>query len=87
MTNIYCTTETNSDIIFTSDEMIVESFTAQGPAGPKGDKGDQGDVGPGVAIGGDIGQVLVKNSEIDYDTKWIDLDLVNITGTLDGGTF
>lgn len=51
----------------------------EGPRGPKGDTGEtgprglqgqQGPAGPGVASGGLTGQVLVKNSTVDYDTTW-----------------
>lgn len=45
----------------------------QGPVGPSGDTGPQGakgDPGIGIADGGLAGQVLVKASETDYDTKW-----------------
>ena len=38
--------------------------------GPKGDKGDKGDTGKGVANGGTVGQLLVKNSDTDGDTSW-----------------
>ena len=44
-----------------------------GPQGPKGDTGPQGpkgDAGVGVPAGGTTGQVLTKNSDTDYDTKW-----------------
>lgn len=38
--------------------------------GPKGDKGDPGE---GIASGGKEGQILKKNSDADYDTRWEDL--------------
>ena len=44
-----------------------------GPQGPKGDTGDTGPTGPagpGVPNGGSTGQMLVKNSGTDQDTKW-----------------
>ena len=47
----------------------------QGPAGPAGKDGANGQNGaPGVGVpsGGDSGQILAKNSNTDYDTKWID---------------
>lgn len=43
-----------------------------GATGATGAKGDKGDTGVGVAPGGTIGQVLAKNSNIDYDTEWVD---------------
>ena len=39
-----------------------------GPKGEQGDKGDNGDPGKGIPEGGYTGQVLVKNSNSDYDT-------------------
>jgi len=45
----------------------------QGPPGPKGDDGDPGEPGPpgpGVPSGGGAGQVLVKNSDDDFDGAW-----------------
>lgn len=47
----------------------------QGPAGPAGKDGANGvDGAPGVGVpsGGNSGQILAKNSNTDYDTKWID---------------
>lgn len=42
----------------------------KGEQGDKGDKGDKGDPGKGIPEGGYTGQVLVKNSNSDYDTIW-----------------
>lgn len=49
-------------------------------------KGLQGEPGVGVPTGGTIGQVLSKNSDDDYDTSWIDvqlggLNIVELIGT------
>ena len=53
----------------------------QGPKGIQGEKGDKGDTGPqgpqgipgvGIPTGGTAGQILSKNSDADYDTRWID---------------
>lgn len=38
--------------------------------GPMGTQGPKGDTGWGVPEGGTVGQVLVKNSNTDYDTAW-----------------
>jgi len=43
---------------------------ATGSQGPQGATGAQGAPGPGVAAGGAVGQVLLKNSATDYDTIW-----------------
>jgi len=58
---------------------------AAGPQGPKGEqgvagapgmKGEQGFPGPGLVRGGLKGQVLVKASNDDFDTQWIN----NVSG-------
>lgn len=43
-----------------------------GATGSTGATGAQGDAGPGVASGGTTGQKLVKASNDDYDTEWVD---------------
>ena len=43
-----------------------------GPQGPQGATGPQGPQGVGVPTGGTTGQMLVKNSGTNYDTKWVD---------------
>ena len=53
-----------------------------GPAGPAGERGPQGaqgprgatgPAGPGIADGGAPGQILVKKTSSNFDTKWIDM--------------
>lgn len=47
---------------------------AIGPAGPTGAKGDTGAIGPdgvGIATGGATGQFLVKSTNKDFDTQWV----------------
>ena len=44
-----------------------------GPAGKQGPQGDTGPAGPGIADGGAPGQILVKKSYSNFDTKWIDM--------------
>ena len=51
----------------------------QGIQGPTGATGATGPAGPGVAAGGTAGQALVKTSETDYATQWV--DVVTPTGT------
>jgi hypothetical protein len=46
-------------------EAAVFDFTI-----PRGDTGATGPVGPGVAAGGTAGQVLIKQSSVDYATAW-----------------
>jgi Collagen triple helix repeat (20 copies) len=42
-----------------------------GPQGPQGIQGPQGNLGSGVSAGGTTGQQLVKKSDTDYDTQWV----------------
>ncbi len=44
----------------------------QGVQGNQGPTGPPGPAGQGVPTGGTTGQVLVKNSDTDYDTSWAD---------------
>lgn len=37
-------------------------------------KGEKGDTGEGLAEGGALGQVLVKSSDTNFDTSWVDSD-------------
>lgn len=39
--------------------------------GPAGAKGETGATGAGVPVGGTTNQILVKNSNNDYDTVWV----------------
>lgn len=56
----------------------IDGVGPKGESGPQGIPGVKGDAGQGVPIGGLQGQVLSKNSALDYDTKWISPD-VSIT--------
>ncbi len=42
-----------------------------GKQGPQGPTGATGATGPGVAAGGNTGQVLAKSSSTDYATTWV----------------
>jgi hypothetical protein len=44
---------------------------AQGPQGPAGADGATGATGQGIATGGTTNQILAKNSNTNYDTKWV----------------
>ena len=50
----------------------------QGAQGPRGATGATGTTGAGVVTGGTTGQYLVKLSNTNYDTTWIDLPTVSI---------
>ena len=83
---------TNASVTNSGDETnVVLNFTIprgktgpQGPQGADGKTGPQGPAGPGVAAGGTTGQVLVKKSNTNYDTEWINpLPYVPIGGIIE----
>lgn len=43
----------------------------QGQQGPQGIQGAQGATGPGLATGGTTGQILVKSSNTNFATQWV----------------
>ncbi|MBQ8603911.1 MAG: hypothetical protein IJ410_03585 [Oscillospiraceae bacterium] len=45
----------------------------KGEPGKNGADGKNGKDGVGVPTGGTAGQVLVKKSDDDYDTEWVDI--------------
>lgn len=49
-----------------------------GPAGTDGTDGADGADGVGVPVGGTEGQVLIKDSSVDYDTSWSTPDTVTV---------
>lgn len=63
---------------------VKTTKTVVGPQGLRGPQGPSGTHGTGVASGGTTGQVLVKNSNNDYDTSWQAV-AGGLTGNLDGG--
>ena len=58
----------------------------QGPQGPMGPQGPQGPIGPvglGFPTGGNIRDVLMKFSDIDYDTTWTSVfDMIYPIGSI-----
>ena len=55
-----------------------------GETGPQGPQGPKGDTGEGIPNGGTYGQVLVKNSDTDYDVSWSSLSntIIELPATL-----
>jgi hypothetical protein len=62
----YITQDDGHLYIWTDDSFWLDAGEVRGP------------VGPGVAEGGDEGDILIKLSSTDYDTAW--------TNTIDGGS-
>lgn len=56
-----------------------------GPTGPAGPTGPTGPTGAGVISGGTTDQLLAKNSNTDYDTKWVNAPAAT-NGLPTGGT-
>ena len=54
-----------------------------GPTGPQGPKGDNGSDGIGIPSGGDIRDVMIKSSDVDYDVTWASVfDMVYPIGSI-----
>lgn len=55
-----------------------------GETGPQGPQGPKGDTGEGIPNGGTSGQVLIKNSNTDYDVSWSSLSntIIELPATL-----
>lgn len=55
-----------------------------GETGPQGPQGPKGDTGEGIPNGGTSGQVLMKNSDTDYDVSWSSLSntIIELPATL-----
>lgn len=59
--------------VVTVPQTSVVTAVTQGPQGPSGVAAG------GLPTGGDPGNILIKDTNANYDTSW--------TATLDGGTF
>jgi hypothetical protein len=66
-------TENGSTTVVTVPQTSVVTAITQGP------QGATGEVAGGLPTGGDPGNILIKDTNANYDTSW--------TATLDGGTF
>lgn len=76
--------ETNVILNFTIPRGKTGPQGPQGKPGADGKPGPQGPAGPGVAAGGTTGQVLVKKSNVNYATEWINpLPYVPIGGIIE----
>lgn len=65
-----------ADVTTSSGVSLQDLYTAgalKGDPGRDGKDGKDGKDGIGVPAGGTTGQVLVKNSDTDFDTKWMNL--------------
>lgn len=65
-------------IRLTKDENNIK-FSHTGKVGPIGIQGIQGETGAGVPEGGNVGQMLMKASDENYDYSWQDPILADKT--------
>lgn len=70
--NVYLILKDEEGNVFPIPHIAVLLVASQSwyDVGPMGTQGPKGDTGWGVPEGGTIGQVLVKNSNTNYDTAW-----------------
>ena len=70
--NVYLILKDEEGNVFPIPHIAVLLVASQSwyDVGPMGTQGPKGDIGWGVSEGGTVGQVLVKNSDTDYDTGW-----------------
>lgn len=70
--NVYLILKDEEGNVFPIPHIAVLLVASQSwyDVGPMGTQGPKGDTGWGVPEGGTVGQVLVKNSDTDYDTSW-----------------
>lgn len=61
----------NATITGTSPNQVLNLVLPKGDPGKKGDIGRDGPPGEGLPVGGTIGQVLHKKSNVNYDYEWI----------------
>ena len=57
---------------WSNDGDLINPESVSWHNGADGSQGEQGPAGPGVAAGGTAGQKLVKKTDTDYDTEWVD---------------
>lgn len=73
VSNTVVVTENGSSTVVTVPVTSTVTAITEGPQGPSGiDAG-------ALPTGGDPGNILIKNTNANYDSSW--------TATLDGGTF
>ena len=70
--NVYLILKDEEGNVFPIPHIAVLLVASQSwyDVGSMGTQGPKGDIGLGVPEGGTVGQVLVKNSDTNYDTAW-----------------
>jgi len=86
--NITVEVTPQAPVEITIDRGLIGPQGPQGDTGATGATGATGETGPGVAIGGTTGQILVKASNINYNTQWSSLNagyginVANVSGSI-----
>jgi hypothetical protein len=73
VSNTVVVTENGSSTVVTVPQTSTVTAITEGPQGPSGQAAG------GLPTGGDPGNILIKDTNTNYDASWI--------ATLDGGTF
>ena len=68
--NKICWSYEGSDVYYD----LVDLDKLKGKDGKDGKNGKSGPAGKGLAKGGTTNQIIVKSSEKDYETKWVNMD-------------
>lgn len=68
--SVIVTDNGTTTVVATAPAATTVEVSTTGPSGP---------AGAGVPVGGDMGDIIIKNTAANYDTSWVP--------TLDGGTF
>lgn len=68
--NKICWSYEGSDVYYD----LVDLDKLKGKDGKDGKSGKSGPAGKGLAKGGTTNQIIVKSSEKDYETKWVNID-------------
>lgn len=68
--NTLCWNYEGSDVYYN----LIDLDKLKGKDGKDGKSGKSGPAGKGLAKGGTTNQIIVKSSEKDYETKWVNID-------------
>lgn len=87
--NVYLILKDEEGNVFPIPHIAVLLVASQSwyDVGPMGTQGPKGDIGWGVSEGGTVGQVLVKNSDTDYDTSWKTGFMISESGSNSNGNY
>ena len=87
--NVYLILKDEEGNVFPIPHIAVLLVASQSwyDVGSMGTQGPKGDTGLGVPEGGTVGQVLVKNSDTDYDTSWKTGFMISESGSNSNGNY